>query len=231
MSSEKRNSNISLIVTIATAAVATVAVIILLIVMSTRQESAGSDTPQPSVSGFVATAELANECGSAATELVSANYEVIRLFVTEGLPKKTVYGKEPEPIDGAYETVSSKYTEYSQIEALVKGIYTEEAAEEILKRTRIATENTAIFIQPYKDHNINGAVFLGLSTQFAVDENYDTDWSNCYIETEPTSETECKVTIYVNGISAEDAASHPESVLKVKMTKTSGGWRLMSLLK
>lgn len=231
MSSEKHSgSNVPLIVTIATAAVATIAVIILLIVMG-QSSGHGGESSQPSESVFTATAEFANECGKEAAELVSANYEVIRLFVTEGLPKKKVYGKEPEPIDGAYVTESDKYTEYSQIEALVKSIYTEDVADEILKRTRVKSGEAVISVQPYSDHNVNGAVFLGMNTQFAVDESYDTDWSNCLIDTEPTSETECKVTVYVNGVTAETAGSHPESVLKVTMIKTADGWRFTKYLK
>lgn len=229
MRADKKN-NIPLITTIAVAAVATVAVVILLITMN-RDSEPVPDSITPSVSGFVVTAEIYGECESAAKELVSANYEVIRLFVTEGLPLKSVYGKDPEPIEGVYEVKSDRYTEYSQIEALVKGIYTDEAADEILKSTRVSKNDAVVAIQPYSDHNINGAVFLGLNTQFAVDENYKTDWSNCFIMVDPQSEDKCKVTVYVNGISAEDAASHPESVLKVDMTRTADGWRLTEFLK
>ena len=230
MSSDKKNNIVPLISTIAVAAAALIAAVILLITMNKNPEPAPESMITPN-NGFVVTAELYGECESAAKELVSANYEVIRLFVTEGLPLKKVYGKDPEPIDGAYEVASSKYTEYSQIEELVKGIYTDEAADEILKRTRVSQNDAVVAIQPYSDHNINGAVFLGLNTQFAVDENYKTDWSNCFIMAEPQSEDRCMVTIYVNGISAEDAESHPESVLKVYMNKTADGWRLAQFLK
>ncbi len=230
MRADNKKNNIPLITTIAVVAIATVAVVILLITMNRGPEPV-PDSITPSSSGFVVTAEIYGECESAAKELVSANYEVIRLFVTEGLPLKSVYGKDPEPIDGAYEVNSAKYTKYSQIEELVKGIYTDEAADEILKSTRVSKNDAVVAIQPYSDHNINGAIFLGLNTQFAVDENYKTDWSNCFIMVDPQSEDKCKVTVYVNGISAEDAANHPESVLKVDMNKTSNGWRLAKFLK
>lgn len=230
MRADNKKNNVPLITTIAVAVVATAAVVILLITMNSGSESV-PDSITPSASGFVVTAEIYGECENAAKELVSANYEVIRLFVTEGLPLKSVYGKDPEPIDGAYEVKSDRYTEYSQIEELVKGIYTDEAAEEILKSTRVSINNAVVAIQPYSDHNVNGAVFLGLNTQFAVDENYKTDWSNCFIMVDPQSEEKCRVTVYVNGISAEDAASHPESVLKVNMNKTADGWRLNDFLK
>lgn len=229
MRADKKNNNVPLITTIAVAAIATVAVVILLITMNRGSEPV-PDSITPS-SGFVVTAEIYGECESAAKELVGANYEVIRLFVTEGLPLKSVYGKDPEPIDGVYEVNSAKYTKYSQIEELVKSIYTDEAANEILKRTRVSIKDAVVAIQPYSDHNINGAVFLGLNTQFAVDENYKTDWSNCFIMVDPQSEEKCRVTVYVNGISAEEAASHPESVLKVNMSKTADGWRLNEFLK
>ena len=230
MRADKKNNNVPLITTIAVAAVAVAAVVILLITMNNGASESVPDSITPN-SGFVVTAEIYGECESAAKELVGANYEVIRLFVTEGLPLKSVYGKDPEPIDGAYEVKSDRYTEYSQIEALVKGIYTDEAADEILKRTRISKNDAVVAIQPYSDHNINGAVFLGLNTQFAVDENYKTDWSNCFIMVDPQSEDKCRVTVYVNGISAEEAESHPESVLKVNMNKTANGWRLTEFLK
>lgn len=230
MRADKKNNNIPLISTIAVAVVAAAAVIILL-VTGNRGSDSVPDSIAPSAGGFVVTEEIYNECESAAKELVSANYEVIRLFVTEGLPLKSVYGKDPEPIDGAYEVNSAKYTRYSQIEELVKSIYTDEVANEILKSTRVTINDAVVAIQPYSDHNINGAVFLGLNTQFAVDGNYKTDWSNCFIMVDPQSEEKCRVTVYVNGISAEDAANHPESVLEVNMTKTADGWRFARFLK
>lgn len=229
MRADKKNSNAPLIATIATAAVATVAVVILLIVTGTKPNEGNSSVPSEIV--FSATSEMYSECESAATALVSANYEVIRLYVTEGLPLKKVYGKDVEPIDGAYAIESDKYTEYSQIEALVKSVYTAEAAEKILKETTVSLGETTKTIQVYADHNVHGDVFLGMNTQFFTDKNYNTDWSNCFIVAEPRGVNSCDVTIYVNGVTAENASEHPESVLKTTMTKTADGWRFTEFLK
>lgn len=234
MRSDKKNNGAApLIVTIATAALAAAAVVILLISMGTKRESDNSGSSlSSSSSGFAATSELYSECENAAKELASANYEVIRLFVTEGLPLKSVYGKDPEPIDGVYMTESEKYTEFSQIEALVKEIYTDEAAEKILTATEVVTaDGTAKTIRIYEDHNIHGDTFLGMNTEFTPNKDYKTDWSNCFIVAEPLSADKCSITVYVDGVSVENAESFPESVLKTEMIKTDGGWRFTEFLK
>lgn len=231
MSSYKKNSIAPLIVTIATVVVAAAAVVILLMVMGKDKDPNEGGSSVPSEIVFSATPELYAECESAASELVSANYEVICLFVTEGLPVKKVYGSTAEPIDGAYIIESDKYTEYSQIEALVKSIYTNEAAEKILKETELSFGGVTKTLQVYADHNINGDVFLGINTQFFTDSSYTTDWSDCFIMAEPHGMTFCDVTIYLNGVAADDASAHPESVLTVTMIKTADGWRLNEFLK
>ena len=230
MSSDKK-SIAPLIVTIATVVVAAAAVVILLLVMGKEKDpnAGGSSVPDEIV--FSATPELYAECETAASALVSANYEIIRLFVTEGLPIKKVYGSTVEPIDGAYITESDKYTEYSQIEALVKSVYTNEAAEKILNETEVSLGGTSWNVKVYSDHNINGDVFLGMNTQFVVDVNYSTDWSNCFITAEPHGMTSCDVTVYLNGVTSDTASEHPESVLKVPMLKTADGWRFNEFLK
>ncbi len=223
MRSDNKNSGTApLIVTIATAAVAVAAVVILLVVMGGRDS--GNNSSSAEVSGFSATSELYDECTNAAKELVSANYEVIRLFVTEGLPPETVYeGKVPEPIEGFYVTRSEKYTEYSQIETLVKQIYTDAAAEKIL--------TGANGVRIYEDRTIHGDTFLGMNADFSPDKDYKTDWSNCVVEVEPLGADKCTVTVYVDGVSPESAEGSPESVLKTEMVKTDGGWRLAEFLK
>ncbi len=224
MRSDKKNNGAApLIVTIATAAAATVAVVILLISMGTNRDSDNNGSSLPNDSGFAATSELYSECENAAKELVSANYEVIRLFVTEGLPLESVYGKDPEPIDGFYVTRSEKYTKYSQIEALVEQIYTDDAAKKIL-----ASANGSGI---YEDHTIHGDTFLGMNTEFSPDKDYKTDWSNCFIVAEPLSEDKCDITVYVDGVLPESAEGSPESVLKTEMIKTDGGWRFTEFLK
>lgn len=231
MSSDKKNSIAPLIITIATVAVAAAAVVILLIVMGGNKEPDEGGSSAPSEIVFSATSEQYAECESAASALVSANYEVIRLFVTEGLPIKKVYGNPVEPIDGAYVIDSDKYTEYSQIEALVKSIYTDEAAEKILNETEVTFGDTTKKVRVYAEHNVHGDVFLGMSTDFVFDYKYDTDWSNCYIMAEPKGSNLCDLTIYVNGATSETASEHPGSVLKTTMTRTESGWRLNKFLK
>lgn len=228
MSSNK--SSASLIATIALAAVATAAVVLLLIFMNKGKEpDTVESTPS---SGFSVTSELNTECADAAQKLVSDNYEIIRLFVTEGLPLKSVYGKAPEAIDGVYEIASDKYTEYSQIETLVKSVYTDEAAETILTKNEIPADGGAVKkVRIYDDHDLHGDKFFGVIEEFSADESYKRDWSDCFIVTAPESEDKCAVTVYTDGVSAEEAESHPESVLKTTMVKTSSGWRLTSFLK
>ena len=230
MSSENKTGKAPLIATIVVAAVAAAAVVILLVFMNNKAPDEGSPSA-PSEIVFSATPELLNECENAASALVSANYEVIRLFVTEGLPVKTVYGKIIDPIDGAYVIESDRYTEYSQIEALVKSIYTDETAEKILKETEVSFGGVTRKLQIYADHNVYGDVFFGLNEQFIIDWKYDTDWSDCYIVTEPKNRDSCELTIYVNGFTAENASDHPESVLKAMMIRTDNGWRLSEFLK
>ena len=231
MSSYKKNNIAPLIATIATVVVAAAAVVILLMVMGKDKDPNEGGSAVPSEIVFSATPELYAECENAASELVSANYEVIRLFVTEGLPVKKVYGSTVEPIDGAYIIESDKYTEYSQIEALVKSVYTNAAAEKILKETELSFGGVTKAIQIYADHTINGDVFLGMNTQFFADSNYTTDWSNCFIMAEPHGMTSCDVTVYLNGVTSDNASEHPESVLKVPMLKTADGWRFNEFLK
>ena len=232
MSSYNNNSSkVPLIVTIATVVVAAAAVVILLMVMGGNKEPDEGGSSVPSEIVFSAPEELYAECEKAASELVSANYEVIRLFVTEGLPLKKAYGSIVEPIDGAYITDSDKYTEYAQIEALVKSVYTNEAAEKILKETVVTFGDNTSTIQVYADHDVNGDVFLGMNEQFMIDWKYNTKWSNCYIVAEPKGPDFCDLTIYVNDVTPETASSDPSSVLNVTMTKTSNGWRLNEFLK
>lgn len=229
MSSDKKSGNAPLIATIATAVVAVAAVVILLLVMGKNETGDGSSVPNEIV--FSATPEMYAECETAASALVSANYEVIRLFVTEGLPVKKVYGSTVELIDNAYVVESDKYTGYSQIEALVKSIYTADAAEKILKETVVSAGGLSAAMQIYADHNVHGDVFLGINPQFIADPDYNTDWSDCYIMAQPRGVNNCDLTIYVNGVTAQTAFEHPESVLNTSMTRTSDGWRLDEFLK
>lgn len=230
MSKYEKKSSVSLIATIAVAVLAVAAVVILLVFKNGDSEPSEPDAPV--ITGFEPTAELANECISAAQKLVGDNYEIIRLFVTEGLPLKKVYGNEAEALGGYYQIDSSKYTEFSQIEAVVKSVYSGSEADRILKSLEVNTKDgTAQKLEVYKQCDINGAEFFGLNEQFAVEEDYKTDWSSCYVQVTPKSETECGITVYLDGVTSETAAQHAESVRKTAMVKSADGWRLTGFLK
>lgn len=230
MSKKAKNSssNLSLIITIAAAALAVVAIVILLVFMN-KDKTKPNDMVIP---GFQATQELADECFGAAQKLVGDNYEVLRLYVTEGLPLKKVYGNEPEAMDGYYQTDSAKYTDLAQIETLVKSVYSESEAEKILRRFTVnSADGSSKELEVYKSCTAYGETFLGVNEQFIVDYDYKTDWSNCYVSVKPLSETECEVTVYPDGVTSETAAQHAESVRTTAMAKTADGWRLTKFLK
>lgn len=221
-------SNVSFIITIVAAVLAVAAVVILLVTMNAKPE----EPELPVITGFQVTQELADECTAAAQKLVSDNYSIIRLYVTEGLPLEIIYGSVPEPIDGYYMTDSEKFTDFSQIEELVKSVYASDAAGNILRSVEVRTKDGSMKeLEVYKACSAYGDTFLGMNELFSVDKDYTTDWSSCYVEVKPKSETECDVTVYVNGITAEQGSENPESVLGTSMVKTSDGWRLTKLLK
>lgn len=230
MSNSENKSNVSLIVTIVVAVLAVAAIVILLVSMNKSGEPSEPDVPV--IPGFEATKELTDECIAAAQDLVGKNYEIIQLFVTEGLPLLKVYGNEPEAMGGYYQTNSTKYTEVSQIEAVVKSVYTDSEANRIMTSFEVNTPGgTKKKIEIYKQCSVNGAEFFGQSEEFAAQADYKTDWSSCYVEIDPHSETECGITVYLDGVTSETAAAHADSVRKTVMTKTSDGWRLTGFLK
>ncbi|MCH5206778.1 MAG: hypothetical protein J1F09_07465 [Oscillospiraceae bacterium] len=223
----KQSNQAPLIATIVVAAAAIAAVIVLLVMMSAKNK-----TPSNSVApnGFRASAELIEECTDNAHDLVGQNYEILKLFVTEGLPHKDEpYGNKPE--DGIYTVSSEKYTALSQIEELVKSVYVESEANRVLKNMEVTLEDgTKKNMAVYKTRTVFGETFLGIDEQFSPNADYKTDWSSCFVEVLPTSENSCDVTVYVNGISVEEASAHPESVLKTVMVKQEDGWRLVNML-
>lgn len=220
-------SNLPMIITIAVAVLAAAAVVVLLVV-----NKGGNRSEEPVIPGFQVTEELANECMGSSQKLVSDNYEIIRLYVTEGLPIKKVYGSDAEPIDGYCEVDSPRYTDFSQIEALVKSVYDSTAADKVLKSfTANAKDGTEKEMEVYKSCRAYGETFLGVNEQFVIDHDYKTDWSSCYVEVKPKSETECDITVYLNGVTSDTAAENSDSVRSTSMVKTADGWRLTKLLK
>lgn len=223
-----KNGNLSLIITIAVAVLAVIAIVLLLVF-----KNKGEDGPsEPVISGFQATEELGNECIAAAQKLVSDNYEIIRLYVTEGLPLKRVYGNDPEPIDGYFQTESEKYKEFSQIETLVRSVYNHDAAEKLLSDFEVSMADGSVEnIAVYKDCTAYGETFLGMNEIFLIDYGYKVDWSSCFVEVDPLSETECGLVVYLDGVTSDTAAEHAESVRELSMEKTADGWRLTKFLK
>lgn len=228
MSNKEKSGNISIIITIAVALLAIAAIVILLI-----SGNGDKEPDEPVISGFEVTQALADECIGAAQKLVGDNYEIIRLYITEGLPRKMVYGNEAEAMGGYYQVDSPKYTEFEQVEALVRSVYSEAEADRILQRLEVNTvDGTTGELEVYKHCKINGAAFFGINERFGTDSDYKVDWSSCYVEVEPHSETECDVTIYLDGVTSDTAAEHAESVRNVSMVKSADtGWRLTKFLK
>ncbi len=226
MSSKKQSSsNSALIATIIVAALALAAVIVLLVVLNKNDgENSGENN-------FKATQELLDECGTSAHDLVSKNYEIIKLYITEGLAHKDEpYGNEPE--DGIYTVDSDMYDSIDDIEELVKSVYTAEEADRILHNFELKLKDGSTqAVELYKNRDVFGDIFLGIDARFAPDTSYTADWSSCMLEVIPTSESSCDITVYINGITVEEAAEHPESVLSAKMIKTDDGWRLTEFLK
>ncbi len=223
---KKKSSNAALVATIIVALAAIAAIVILLVMMSGRNtEEPSSDT------GFHASQELFDECLYSAHDLVGNNYKIIKLYITEGLPHEDEpYGNEPE--DGIYTVASEEYTSLSQIEELVKSVYTEEIADTILHKMEVTTQSgSKESLEVYKNRDVFGETFLGIDAKFKPDEGYTKDWSSCFLEVVPKSETECDLTVYIDGIKPEEAAAHPESVITTHMTKLEGGWRLTEILK
>ncbi len=222
------NKQKSLAATIATAlvALAAIAAVAAGIIMINKNDEPDVSDSTPSISD-----ELVDECGKAANELVQNNYTVLKLYVIEGLPYKTVYGNSSE--DGYYTVDDANYKDFSQIEELVKSTYTAEEAERILTRFPVTMETGAKDVQVYKQHKdpVDGSECLGIIEGFTPDKEYSRDWSKCRVTISPKSETECELTVIADGYTEEEAKSHPESVLTTKMVKQDGKWLMSALLK
>lgn len=217
-----------MIITITVAVLAVAAIVLLIVFMN----KGGDEPSEPVISGFQVTEELGNECIAAAQKLVGDNYEIIRLYVTEGLPLKKVYGNDPEPMDGYYQTDSTKYTEFAQIENLVKSVYNSDAAAKILGDLEANTADGSVKpMEVYKSCTVYGETFLGVNEQFMINYDYKADWSSCFVEVKPLSEIECDVTVYLDGVTSDTAAEHADSVRELSMVKTADGWRLTKFLK
>lgn len=246
MSNKKSSSNsyIPLISTIIVALLALAAVIILLVSMNKKPAQSGGSqvsSEQP----FVASDALIEECGYAAHDLFLESYKVLRLYVIEGLAHNDEpYGNRPE--DGIYTVNSSEYTSLEQITSLVESVFVEAEAERII--TNIDGNGLAVYqnreIQERaEDIPTEGTTeapsapvyitktVLGISEKFSPAE-YSHDWSTIRIGVKPTSEVECELTVYLDGVDANSLTeADKDSVLETKMIKNENGeWRLTQLV-
>lgn len=219
-------TNGALISTIVLAAAAVAAVIVFIALKGNGAQGNQSDG---SVVTFEATQELADECGKNAQELVKKNYEVIKLFVTQGvshLPEP--YGNSPE--SGYFEADSSEYKSFDQVENLVKSVYTAQEAERVLTKMPADPSNAGgnlIAVYASRKSLSDGSAVLGVNELFKPNKAYNKNWSSISIKAVPTSEEECSVTVYLG----DDASNVSDSdIFKTKMIKENGEWRLSEIM-
>ena len=240
--STQNKSKAPLIATAVVAVLALAAVIALIIVLNLPKEGNDND-PSANNSGFMITEELELECKYAAHDLISQSYEVMRLYVFDGLTSMgEPYGNEPE--DGLYTVATeynSKYTTLEDIEKLVKSTYTDEAAEKVMNnvdgRGLAVFQNRTVLVEAeYDDEPVEGESrpayvedeVLGISADFIPNPSKKDLWANCSIMFVPKSETLCELTVYLGGVDEDTDLSTVDSnlIVKLVMTKSADGWRL-----
>ena len=237
--STQNKSKAPLIATIVVAVLALAAVIALIIVLSLPK---GDEQPSGN-SGFTVTKEFEQECQYAAHDLISQSFEVMRLFVFDGLSYNgEPYGNEPE--DGLFTVATeynSKYTTLEDIENLVRSTYTGGAVETVLHNVdghahTIYQNRTVLVEAVYEDEPAQGESrpmyvekeVLGISAEFVPNPSKKELWANCSIKIVPTSETTCELTVYLGGVdeNTDLSAVDPNHVVELEMIKTADGWRL-----
>ena len=163
--------------------------------------------------GYSPEAELGEEMKDAAIELLSSNYEVLRLYYTSGMDHKDEpYGNAPE--DGYFTVKDSKYSSLSQLEELVDSTFVKEQAE--------TTKNNSLGYGPIYKERSGGE--LGIIENFTP-MAYDISWDNPQFTIEPQSDEECIINVVLH-----HRASGEEVQLKGEMIKTEDGWRLKTIL-
>ncbi len=252
MSNNKKTMNTTLIATIIVAAAAA-ALAIAAVVMILTQNPSKPQTSGESVNNTVSdtsylTPEYREECEYAAHDLLNDSHEILRLFVTEGLHHEDEpYGNLPE--DGYYTVNSTDYTSLEQIEELVRSVYTDDAAERILKNSDgnglvvyanreqlVRVEQTAPTTEGTADGTSESTAEsgpkyekvykLGISADFTPDESKS--WSSCAITIEYLENGKCGLTAYLDGIDSSNGVTdeNKDSVLQMVMVKLDDGWRL-----
>ncbi len=231
----KKQNTASLIATIVVTVLAIAAVVAMIFVMN-GGNGGNSSAPQSEI--FRPTAEFEQECEYQAHDLVKGSYDVIRLFVTQGLPHKDEpYGNAPE--DGIYTVdteLSGDYKTLSDIEKKVLSVYTSEAADTILndidgkglsvyknRKVLVDNDSSAENAPRYKEETV-----LGISADFKADAAREKLWESCSLAVFPKSETICEITIYLGGAgeTSDLSSVDADNILRTEMIKTDAGWRL-----
>lgn len=186
----------------------------------------GSDAPESGASvsttttavqtqpeGYSPEAELGEEMKDAAIELLSSNYEVLRLYFTSGMNHKDEpYGNAPE--DGYYTVDDSTYYSLAQLEELVDTTFVAEQAQAI-------KANSLGYGPIYKERNSGELGIIENFTPMA----YDVSWDNPQFTIEPQSDEECIINVVLHNRTSGDEVN-----LKGEMIKTEEGWRLKTIL-
>ncbi len=252
--SKQNNSLAPIISTIVVAILAIAVAIFAIVLISGEDNNSSVNTPADNGSSnvseaFTPTQELVEECTYAAHDLVAANYKVVRLYITEGLAHlDEPYGNLPE--DGYYTVNSNAYKTLDDISSLLNSVYTPDEAMRIL--TDIDGNGMQVYRNREKlvkvEETYEGSAeateeastsessvqygkkyVLGISADFAPDADYTKDWSSCRIAVTPISETECRLVVYLDGLTPETATeADADSVLETSMFKVGGSWKLTS---
>ena len=164
-------------------------------------------------SGYEVDPEIAAEMQDAAVSLIKDNYTVLRLYYTKGMNHKDEpYGNAPE--DGYYTVDSDKYSSLEQIEEIVDRTYTTDFAK------TVKTDPLG-YGAIYKTRD-NGD--LGIIAGFTPME-YTRSWDTPKFEINPISDTQCDLTVKIH-----EKADNALVETTARMTKTSDGWRLTSMI-
>lgn len=239
----QKKSAAPLIVTIVVAVLA-VAVVAVLIFVLKKPEPADNSSSE---SGFVVTQEFEQECQKAAGSLVTSSFDVMRLYVFEGLSYMgEPYGNEPE--DGLYSVYTednAKYTTLEDIEKLVKSVYTESAADKIMHnidgnglevfKNRKVLEKAEYDSEPDSSESRPEYIekeVLGISASFKPDTSKRDLWADCSIMLTSITENKCEMKIYLGGVEDSEDLSEvsSDSVVNLEMVKTAAGWRLSAFV-
>ena len=249
MSSKKQNTNnLPLIATIVVALVAVALAVTAIIMMNNTpakgQQDSNTSIEVPDTSYL--TPEYREECEYAAHDLLNASHEILRLFVTEGLfHEDEPYGNLPE--DGYYTVNSTDYTTLEQIEELVRSVYAEDAAQQIMKnsdgkglavyanreqlvrveKTAPTGEGVTAESSTAEEGTKYETVYkLGISADFQPNEAKS--WSSCAITIDYLEEGRCGLTVYLDGVDSSNGVTdeNRDSVLEMTMIKLDEGWRL-----